>query len=346
MRTFFDLPQPFGREEALAAGINARRLERAVNSGLLIRLATSLYAVRSSWTGLPPWAQHECLAEAAVRLTPDAIVSHVSHAVLLGFPHPAYTISKVTMTLLDDGRTSRSDDWRQFHRGSTPPEHIIIRGGHPYPSMSRTVIDCARDLHSRDALAIMDAALREGGTTQRDLLAMRRHQRGWPGISSADVLLKLTNPLRENWLESASAWAMHRCGFGVGVPQVNVLDASGRFVGRVDALWPELGVVGEADGRGKYELGTDAIIGSDAIEAMRHSIHAQREREDRLGDLGLQLFRWGQPEALAMGPVAERFQAAAARADPVRVTARFRCTCCRRELSDCASATSTGLLSA
>lgn len=346
MTTFATLPQPFGRAEALAAGIHARRLDRAVPSGLLTRVAPSLYAVGSPWAALPPWERHELLARAAVRLTPDAIVSHLSLAVLLGLPHPAYTVSKVTMTLMDDARTSRTDEWRRLHRGATPPGHVVIREGHPYLTPARTVIDCVRDLHPRDALAIMDAALRGGLTTTRDLIEMRRHQRGWPDISKADVLLRLTNPLRENWLESASAWALHRCGIGVGVPQVNVIDPSGRLVGRVDALWPELGVVGEADGRSKYELGPGGSPDPDVIAVMRRAIHDQREREDRLGDLGLQVFRWGQPEALAMDPLAERFHAAGARADPGRVTARFRCSCCRRDLSYCATATSRGPLSA
>lgn len=346
MTTFSDLPQPFARAEALVAGVNARRLERAVHSRQLTRIAPSLYAVRSTWTCLPPWVRHEFLAKAAVRLTPDAIVSHLSLAVLLGLPHPAYVAPKVTMTLMDDGRTSRTDEWRQFHRGATPPEHVVINGGHPYLTPTRTVIDCARDLHPRDGLAIMDAALRDRLTSKRDLLAMRRHQRGWPDISDADTLLKLTNPLRENWLESVSAWALHSHGLDVGVPQVNVIDPSGGLVGRVDALWPDLGIVGEADGRGKYELGPDGRDDPDVISVMRRAIHAQREREDRFGDLGLEVFRWGPSEALAMDPLAQRFKAAAARADPGRVTARFRCTCCRRDLSDCTSATSRGSLSA
>lgn len=346
MTTYADLPQPFGRAEALAAGVSARRLERAAASGVLARIAPSLYAVRSPWVALPPWHRHELLARAAVRLTPDAIVSHLSQAVLLGLPHPAYTVTKVTMTLLDDHRTSGGDEWRQFHRGATPPGHVVILDGHPYLTGTRTVIDCARELHPRDALAVMDAALRDGLTTMRGLLGMRRHQRGWPGITQADAVLRLASPLRESWLESVSAWAFHSRGLDAGIPQVNVIDPAGRLVGRVDALWPELGVVGEADGRGKYELGLDGSPDADVVAAMRRAIHDQHEREDRLGDLGLVVLRWGQADALAMDPLAERFLAAAARADPGRVTARFRCSCCRRDLSHCDPATSRGPLSA
>lgn len=346
MLDFTDLPQPFGRSEAVAAGFHVRGLERAAESGRLTRLAPSLYAVRAAWEPLSPWVRHAQLARAAIRLTPDAMVSHLSLAVLMDLPHPAYTVSKVSMTLLDDGRTSRADEWRQFHRGRTPAGQVLVAGRRAHLTPTRTVVDCARDLHPRDALAIMDAALRGGLTTLPELRAMRRHQRQWPGIAVVDILLRLTDPLRENWLESASAWAVHASGLPPAVPQVVVLDENGRFVARVDTLWPELGVVGEADGRGKYELGPDGQPAADVVSTMRMAMHEQREREDRLRELGLVVCRWGHAEALAMDPVAERLRAAIGRADPARVTARYRCTCCRRDLTSCAGATRIPLLGA
>lgn len=339
MTDFSHLPQPFGRAEAVAAGIHPRTVERAAQSGLLVRLAPGLYAVREPWERLSPWVRHAQLARAAVRLTPDAMVSHLSLAVLLGLPHPAYTVSKVSMTVLDDGRTSRVDEWRRFHRGRTPPEHVLVAGGRAHLTPTRTVVDCARELHPRDALAIMDAALRRGLTTGPLLRQMRRHQGRWPGIAVVDSLLRITDPRRENWLESASAWAVHAAGLPAAVPQVTVLDRAGRFVARVDALWDGFGVVGEADGRGKYELTSDGQVATDVISTMRAALHAQREREDRLRDLGLVVCRWGPTEALATEPLVERLRAAIDRADPARVSARYRCSCCRRGLTDCAGAT-------
>ena len=346
MRDFSGLPQPFGRAEAADAGFSVRAVERAAASGHLMRLAPSLYAVRATWEPLPPWVRHTQLARAAVRLTPEAMVSHLSLAVLMGLPHPAYTVSKVSMTLLDDRRTSRADEWRQFHRGRTPPGQVVVARRRAHLTPTRTVVDCARDLHPRDGLAIMDAALRHGLTTPAQLREMRRHQRQWPGVAVVDTLLRLCDPLRENWLESASAWAFHAAGLPASVPQVIVLDTAGRFVARVDALWPDLGVVGEADGRGKYEIAADPHDGADVISIMRSAIHEQREREDRLQDLGLVVCRWGQSDALATTPLAERLHSAIDRADPARVTARYRCSCCRRDLTDCAGATRIGRLGA
>jgi len=346
MFDFGDLPQPFGRSESTAAGFHVRRVERATESGHLTRIAPSLYAVRSAWEQLPPWVRHAQLARAAVRLTPEAMVSHLSLAVLMGLPHPAYTVSKVSMTLLDDRRTSRADEWRQFHRGHTPPGQVVVARRRAHLTPTRTVVDCARDLHPRDALAIMDAALGRALTTRPQLQEMRRHQRQWPGIAVVDTLLRLTDPRRENWLESASAWALHSHGLPCGIPQVTVLDRAGRFVARADALWPELGLVGEADGRGKYELGADGSVDSDLGATMRRNLHAERLRENRLRDLGLDVMRWDTGDALSGTLLADRFCAARERADPGRVTARFLCGCCRRDLTDCARATRIGRLGA
>ena len=346
MPELIDLPQPFGRVDARRVGLSDRRIERALERGDLVRLAKGLYAVRSPWQALPPWVRHENLARAAVRLTPDAIVSHLSAAVLMGLPHPAYDPSKVTMTLLDDSRTSRTDSWRRFHRGATPPAHVVIVARRPLLVPARIVVDCIRELHPRDALAITDAALRRGICTGSSLDAMRRHQVHWPGVAAADGVLRVADPLRENWLESVSAWALHSHGLPCGIPQVTVLDRAGRFVARVDAAWPDLGLVGEADGRGKYELDTGGAVDSDLGEALRRNVHAERVRENRLRDLGLDVMRWDTGDALRATPLADRFCAARERADPGRVTARFLCGCCRRDLSDCPRTTHRPALSA
>lgn len=339
MTDFSNLLQPFGRSEAFRAGFTSRQIERAMERGDLIRVAPSVYAVCSPWRELAPWERYRQVAEAAVRLTPDAIVSHLAHAVLMDLPNPAYEPKKVSMTLLDDTRTSRADSWRQFHRGATPPEHIEVRSGSARLIPARTVIDCARELHPRDALAVMDAALRLGRCTRGSLVAMRRHQAQWPGILGADRILPISDPLRENWLESVSAWAFHSHGLDVGVPQVTVVDPSGRAIGRADALWPDLGIVGEADGRGKYELRQDGQRADDVIRAVRTNLQAERVRENRFSDVGLEVIRWDPADALAMTPLVDRFIAARERADPAKVRAWFRCSCCHRPLTDCTRST-------
>lgn len=322
------LPQPFARHEGLDHGITDTALSRAVRGGILVRPARGLYAVRSTWAPLELWRRHHLLSRAAARLTPDAILSHASLAAVEGLPHPAYPPEQVSMTLLDDARTSRADDWRRFHRGATPPEHVEIRGGLPRLVRARTVVDCAREMHGRDALAIADGALRSGGVTLDSLLAMRLHQRRWPHITRMDELLLLADGRRENWLESASALSMSRWGMPDPVPQVEVFSRAGEFLGRVDKLWPELGVVGEADGLGKYLLeGTEEAT-------VLSTLSAEQSRQSDLECEGLTVIRWTTAEAVSGEAIHSRLAPYLHGPRP-RVTARYRCGCCHSPLEQC-----------
>lgn len=332
------LPQPFTRAECLASGVTSSQLVRAVDRGEVTRIVPGLYALTTRWDEREPWHRHLDIAEAAARTTPDAIVSHASAAALLGLPMPPRPPPRATMTLLDDRRTSEGDSWRRFHRGHTPPAHVVIDHGRPYLVHSRTVIDCMRDMRPGDALAVLDAALGAGLVSGPELLEMRRHQRRWPGIAAADPILRLGDGRRESWLESSSAWAMARLELPPGIPQVLVYDATGRFIGRVDVLWPELGVVGEADGKAKYLMGANPA-GLPDEEVIGRAMRAQNVREAGLHGLGLQVFRWGPDQLADLVELHARFVAAVAGAAPAAVTARYACSCCRLPLADCGSPT-------
>lgn len=334
---FTQLPQPFSRSECLGTGVTARVLERAVTAGEVTCLAPCLYTAAAGWEDLSAWERHRALARSAARLTPDAVVSHTSAAALLDLPMPTNPPPKATMTLLDDRRTSKADDWRQFHRGVTPYHHIWVDRGVPYFVPARVVIDCLRGLSPGDGLAVLDAALARGLATGPDLIAARRLQHRWPGIAIADRLLRLADGRRESWLESASAWVMASWELPRPIPQVNVWDEQGRFVARVDNLWPELGVVGEADGLGKYLM--NARRGESDEEATASALEKQAAREERIVDLGLEVVRWETSDLSRPLELRERFFSTTSRARPGKVTARFTCSCCSALLTDCAQPT-------
>ncbi|GAA4122132.1 type IV toxin-antitoxin system AbiEi family antitoxin domain-containing protein [Knoellia locipacati] len=328
-RALASLPQPFSRTEALAAGVTEWSVRACLTSRSLITLGKGLYAVREPWLAESQWARHRQMAVAAARLTPDAIVSHASGAALLGLPHPAYAPDKVAMTLLDDVRTSRRDSWRRFHRGRTPPDHVLIRHGVPGLVAARVVIDSGREVHGRDALAIADGAVRTGLVDFDELLDMRCHQRHWPGIAATNQILLLVDGRRENWLESASAWSMSRWDLPMGIPQVNVFTPDGEFVGRPDVLWPDHGLVGEADGVGKY------LVDGATDDAVRALLGRETVREAGMAELGLEVIRWTPSESILGDAIHTRFTQSADASRGSRVRAVFRCTCCNHPLEEC-----------
>jgi hypothetical protein len=206
------------------------------------------------------------------------------------------------------------------------------------------LVDCFREEWLEEGVAIADGALRLGLATLEELRAMRLFQRRWPGVVKAESGILLVDGRRENWLESRSAAALWRCGVPLGTPQVVVRDQWRRFVARVDMAWAQHGVVGEADGRGKYLGEFDDGLG-DSAESAAQRVIAAGVRESRLRDLGLEVVRW-EPDDIVRTPaaVAERWEAAAARNRRRRVSAILECSCCERPLTGCAKPTVSPLL--
>lgn len=355
--TFDELPQPFLAREADAAGLSERRRAGALRRGELTRLVAGLYAVSSVWEPLSPPDRHLALTQAAVRAVPHAVVSHRSAALAHGLPHPWGPLGPVRLTVLedDDDRTSRAPAWVQLHRGAIPSEHRTeLQVEHAQlcgqsvealvTTPTRTVVDCFREERLEEGVAIGDGALRADATNRERLRAMRTYQRRWPGVIKAESGILLLDERRENWLESRSAAALWCCGIPLGVPQVVVRDERRQFVARVDMAWAGQGVVGEADGRGKY-LGEFDDGLDDSAESAAMRVVAAGVRESRLRDLGLEVVRW-EPTDIVRSPsvVAERWETAAARARGRRVTARLECSCCQTLLTDCAKPTVSPLL--
>ena len=141
-------------------------------------------------------------------------------------------------------------------------------------------------------------------------------------MRAVDIGTGLLDEARETWFESWSFTILWQLGIEVPAAQVAVYDARGRFVGRVDGLWREGGTVVEADGAGKYlgEFDTDGPSGLAAARA----VVAEKVREDRLRNCGLEVVRYDVPE-MRWRPqdVAARVHDARERGDLGRFTGRL-----------------------
>ncbi len=280
------LPLVFGRTEAAAAGMSPQQVSRRA-TGDWTRLHRGQYTAAE----LGEHARWQAEVLAVVRSQQrDLVLSHGCAARAWRLPVPLDGWGVMTFTASAGG--SRRGARHMVRIAPLASEDVVAVGAVWVTSVARTVVDCARHLPGRDALAIADAALRRGQVTRHALEAVLAAQHGWPGAARARSVIALADGRRESPLESWSAWCFAQLGLPQPRWQVTVLDAEGVFLGRVDAWWPG-GLAGEADGRGKYAL---AAEGRPADEVA--AVHEERRRETALRRTGAGLVRWGTVDVL------------------------------------------------
>ena len=328
------LPPAFLTSEAAGQGIDSRRLRTAVSRGAVTRVARGLHADPLRWP-TEPTERHLLVALAAGREVDACALSHVSAALSHGMPTPRGPLPRPSVTVDDHVRSRSPGSWMTLYRGELPEGHVETVDGVRRTLAPRTVADCARHLSLGDGLAVADFAVRSGQTTPDAVHAMRAFQRRWPGTLRTEQVLELLDPRRESWLESWSAAAFHRMELPRWVPQVNVHDAHDRFLGRVDGYWPELGVVAEADGRGKYLGDVDPSLDR-SPDAVAQRVLAAGEREVGLRASGLGVVRWTTEEILRhQVRVGARWSAEVQRTDPRGIRATLTCSCCHSPVTSC-----------
>ncbi|HVN12999.1 MAG TPA: hypothetical protein VMT69_12970 [Kineosporiaceae bacterium] len=293
MRIDPELPVIFHRRHALRAGMTAHQITHRIGTGVWHVLRRGVYCRASTWQTASAERRAALLGVAAALLrTGDApfALSHATAAAAHGLPVPDQNTAWITVAAGHGAGTHYGPSLRQ-EVATLPVEHVRHVRGWPVTTPSRTVADCLRHLETEAAVAIADAALRQGLMRLEALADVVKWQATWPLAAAARAALALVDGRRESPLESRSAVVMHRHALPAPLCQVEVRDGRGRFVARVDFAWPQLGVVGEADGRGKYD--------GDAVEAFE----AEKDRQALLEALGLVVVRWGSRHLAGPAPV-------------------------------------------
>jgi hypothetical protein len=151
-------------------------------------------------------------------------------------------------------------------------------------SIARTLIDVTRRHGLLLSVAALDAALHEERVSSAELEDVLSRCWNWPRIRRAHQALQLVDGRAESPLESVSRLVLRWQGIPMPELQVTLFDEYGVPAGRGDFYWDEFGVVGEADGRTKYDD--------------RSVLTREKLRQERLEDLRAVVCRWGWEEAV------------------------------------------------
>jgi hypothetical protein len=293
------------RSGLLAAGWTSKEVQRLLRLGELSPVRRGRY-VDGPLPADTVDRHRLALAAARSQLASGAVVSHVSAAVVLGLPVWPVSPDRVHVTR---ARASGGRSGRLVHVHTAPlgADEITTIDEVPVTTMARTLVDLARTLTFEQAVVVLDAALAAGKVTGEELAEAALRAKGWPGCPGARRAVGFADPGSESVGESRSRVAMQRAGLPAPVLQWQVPDPCGCHIGRTDFAWPALRTVGEFDGQVKY--GRLLKPGQEPGDA----VFAEKVREDRIRDTGLEVVRWTWAE---LGPA---FTAVAA-----RLRARFR----------------------
>ena len=281
------LPDPAGLppvitwDEALLAGFSPDQIRHRVRAGVWMRIMRGVYlrqvAVRLGGDRFEQERRlHAIRAIAAVKRIPGSVITSTSAAVIYGLPLVTGVPAQVSLAVPPGSWVGIRNGVRRRHSTLAPCE--VSADPYPITTACRTWIDVARDQGLADALSAGDVALRERLTNPDELgeaLARLGTMRGTRRIESA---LSHLSPQRESPLESWSWSFFLRWRLPLPSMQREIRDRRNRFVARVDFEWRDRRLIGEADGLGKY----------DSLE----SFAAEKEREERLRELGFTVERW------------------------------------------------------
>jgi very-short-patch-repair endonuclease len=219
------------RRQLLARGITPQGIKHRVAKGRLHRVAQGIYAV-----GRPEVTRHGVWMAAVLTCGPEAALSHHSAAALWGIRPGRQGVIDVSIP----ASVARHRPGIHVHRRRA--FEVTRHRGIPVTTPTCTLVDLAAGgdreeteaaVNQADALDLIDPE------TLRSELGAMSHRRGIPALKT--TLDRRTFRRTDSWLERRFLALVRRTE--LSLPQTQRHPDSVR----VDFLWPELGLIVEAD---------------------------------------------------------------------------------------------------
>ncbi|MFB9618797.1 hypothetical protein [Brooklawnia cerclae] len=273
----------FRYSELVAQGMEEPAIRKSVRNGELTRVRHGGFV--SGTVPDTPEQRHLALLETTRSLLKDdTVISYGTAAILWGLPVPPSQLDRIHVTR-NRNAGGTIERWAHTHCQPLADLDVVEHNGILTTSLARTAVDVSRRLPRDAALAVMDAAWRQAGTPDAlaEQVSAASHKKG---VATARWALAHANPLAESPGESRSRYWMIAAGLPLPLLQFEVQDASGRVLGRADFAWPDHRVLGEFDGRIKYDrLVPDGGTAADIV--MKEKV-----RENLFRAEGWWVYRW------------------------------------------------------
>lgn len=300
--------------DARTFGYDQRDVNHLVGVEEWHRIRRGWFTDAAAWRTADPNARHRWAAQAALRpLGGREAASHTTGAVLLGLEsyEPDLSLVHTTHVAPLPGRTEHGVT---HHAGPLDAGRPTLRDELLVAWAPQTVAGAMLLAPHRGALVVGDSALHNGVVTKLELEQVAGLWWRHTGSRALRYRLSLLDGDAENGGETIAREFLRTNGFPRPVLQLEI-DGPGGFVARVDFAWPEHGVIVELDGKRKYVR--DLRPGEDPGDA----VFREKQREDRLRDLGWVVVRLTWADLFAPAATVARLRTAFARGRRIATSA-------------------------
>lgn len=266
----------FRRMEAISDGITDRQLHLMCRARELHRIHHGVYLPHDVWDQADDLGRHLLLAK-AIEMThgPEIALSHTSAALAHGLRLYKPDLSKVHISGAHAFHARRSRHV-SYHDSPLTGEPIIGAHGLRVVDPVRAALETALVHDVRSGLVTLDSLLESGLGTREQMEAQYLKMAQWPGANHLQIAVRLAREGSGSVGESVCRFCFHRHGVPTPELQYPVFDQQGRLLGVSDFAWPKFGVLGEFDGRVKY----DQLRRPG--ESPEDVVFREKQREDRM----------------------------------------------------------------
>ncbi len=295
------------RQDALTRGITDSELQRYCRTESWKRLRPGAFVSRGEFDALDAVDKHRVIAEAVLGAarTPDAVLSHVSAAVVHGLSVWGLPLRKVHVTR-NRRSGARTSSVRVLHCSPYHPHEIVDVDGIRVTSIGRTIADIARSEKFEPAVCAADEAARLHNLTSTEVVNALDLRPTHSGNAAGLRVANFMNGLAESVGESRTRVTLAELGYHPEL-QTSIV-VQGKSIARIDFYLRATTTACEFDGKIKY--GRLVPEGSTAHEV----VWREKLREDAIRDAGIQVVRLTWADLSAPAEIRRRLEAAALRA--------------------------------